>query len=273
MTDQPRDPVTRRASRSFKSLWILALLVGLIFSNLATLLSSSYHDALYRALSAQLLALAPNSAPKLLTKSISAQNGFLRDRQKRMVLQNRALQSEKKLFASRISDFSTRISSANAKNRALQVAVNNMSKSGELNRNALRDFKKKSIDRMVRSKVVNMATLPERALPIVGTMVLVGAAAYEINSDCEMLHDVTRLAAASGLNGKDPGEDEICGLTVPTVVKWGDLKSSVEKRMTAFEISSIAAKLRMTREDLQSTLERTYLPTAFIARVLDSLGY
>jgi hypothetical protein len=273
MTDEHRDTVTRRASRSFKPLWIFALLVGLILSNLATLLSSSYHDALYRALSAQLLAMIPNSAPKLLTKSISAQNGLLRNTQRRLVLQNRALQSEKKFFASRISDFSTRISAANAKNRALQVALNNVSNSTELNRNAVKDFKKKSIDRMVRSKVVNLASLPERALPIIGTMVLVGAAAYEINSDCEMLRDITGLAAASGIKGKDPGEDEICGLKVPTVVKWGELKSSVENRMRAFEISSIAAKFKITREDLQSTLERTYLPTALIEQILDSLGY
>lgn len=264
---------SRRGMPSFKFLSACILVVSLILSNVATLLSSSFHDALYRALSAQLLAMAPDSAPKILSKSISAKNTSLSGTQKKLVSRNRILQSEKRLFAGRVSDLSLRISSMSAKNSALQLAANDLGKSTELQKTAVKDFKKKSIDRMIRSKVVNLASLPERALPIVGTAFLVGVAAYEINSDCEMLRDITKLAAVNGLQEKDRGEDEVCGLTVPKLIKWNEVRSNVERQMNAFEISSIAAKFKLSREDSHAILDRTYLPSALIERILDSLGY
>ena len=264
---------SRRGMPSFKFLSACILVLSLILSNVATLLSSSFHDALYRALSAQLLAMAPDSAPKILSKSISAKNTSLSGTQKKLVSRNRILQSEKRLFAGRVSDLSLRISSMSAKNKALQLAANNLGKSTELQKTAVKDFKKKSIDRMVRSKLVNLASLPERALPIVGAGVLVGVAAYEINSDCEMLRDITKLAAVNGLREKDRGEDEVCGLTIPTVIKWDEVKLYVDRKMDAFEISSIARKFKLSREDARTTLERTYIPSVLIERILDSLGY
>lgn len=144
-----------------------SVVLGLVASNVASVLNTSFHDLLYGAVSSQLLAVAPDMASRVLAQTPT-----------------KRLANEKAKFASA--------------------------------QKSVKSFKSGAVKRLVRQKVVSIATLPERVIPVASVLVIAGATIYEINSDCELFKDINQLSKAVGASDVEPNESEICGFSLPT---------------------------------------------------------
>lgn len=89
---------------------------------------------------------------------------------------------------------------------------------------ALKRFQSNTVKRIARNIAVEVASLPERAVPILGVAAPVGTAAYGIHSDCEILRELNRLAEehAAALTH----ENRVCVFIMPTTEEvWSGVKA------------------------------------------------
>jgi hypothetical protein len=240
---------------SFKWLITPLLVIALIASNIATLLSSSFHEGLYRAFAAQLFAMAPKNATKILQYATVTKNSELAAKGKRLRLKNNSLRSQQKFLSSKASELSSQVGALVTRNSLLDARIRKASidakklsmKAATLSRQntsleekiteavvtakkqkqAVRSFKVNAVKRLVKSKVVNLASAPARATPAIGAIVTAGVLAYEIYDGCGMLEDIVTLERESNVLEETEGQSEICGFSLPSTVRWDDIKPEV----------------------------------------------
>lgn len=86
---------------------------------------------------------------------------------------------------------------------------------------AVKKFSASAFRRVARNKAVELASLPERALPYAGVVALVGVTAYEIKSDCDLLKDVNELSETHEIGAVDTSS--VCGFELPSAkVVWSN---------------------------------------------------
>ena len=71
-TDYAPTYAAKPKSRWFRRLVYLSMTIGLIASNVASVLSTSFHDMLYKAVAAELVAMTPTKASRLLARTPTA---------------------------------------------------------------------------------------------------------------------------------------------------------------------------------------------------------
>jgi len=189
---------TVRAARSYLS---TVLVVGLLVSNVLTVVSDSVHSAAFRAISSvgsiigdvALERLLSNSPTKSTERKVVKETGRIR-----AVLAD----TEAKRQAAE-----TNLKKLSGEHSALQKQTAKRSE-------AIKRFSANTLTRVAKNKTVELASLPERALPYAGVAVLVGVTAYELKSDCELLKDLNELSAAHEVANVDTSA--VCGFQVPS---------------------------------------------------------
>lgn len=89
---------------------------------------------------------------------------------------------------------------------------------------ALKRFQGSTAKRIARNLSVEIASLPERAVPILGVAALIGTAAYEIRSDCELMTELNLLAQEHDV--APANTSTVCGFVVPTKEEvWSGVKA------------------------------------------------
>ncbi len=81
-----------------------------------------------------------------------------------------------------------------------------------------RDAAAKKLSSRVAPRVINTATravstLPEKVVPVVGTVVAVGMTLWDVKDMCETLRDINEMNAVFGYPSAD--EHRVCGIKVP----------------------------------------------------------
>lgn len=188
------------SKRSWKSYAVLLAIVGGFTLNVATLVSSAVHDALYAGLTALLGSASQDLADTLLARStvnvtrqaFIKQTKDLRAERDLLVLRNRRLESE-------VQDLTVKHRNAVAK----------IEKTAHSTKIAATSVKK----RLTRVVTRNLAAVPAESVPYLGIASTIAVTSLDLFDACETLKDINRLLKDSDL----PEEStEICGQKVPS---------------------------------------------------------
>jgi hypothetical protein len=255
--------------------WLLGfLIVGLVASNIASVLSASFHSALFDAVAVPLRALLPNHASKLLSRSPTRVAQRAVDGMK-----SRAARVSRSLAVSkaRARGMKTALTKALIREEGLghALAVTKLhlvtsterlaASQGALtkHRKAFSTLRGRAVTRMLKSKAVNMVSLPARTVPFAGIALTLGVAAYEIKTDCDMLDE---LDTPGEEMGEPAGADraKVCGLSVPDVLTYYGAKKEAEAAIAKLAIKpwwSNESKKQDQEFDLDKSWKRFWRST------------
>jgi hypothetical protein len=226
-------------ARSLRSWLMGVLIIGLVASNIASVLSSSYHRALFNAVAMPLKAMLPAQAAKVLSRSPT--------REAERVVQN---------MKARVARASRSLAVSKTHARAMRAALTK-------HRRAFSTLRGRAVTRMLKSKAVNMVSLPARTVPVAGIALTLGVAAYEIKTDCDMLDELDTL-------GKEMGEPvgadraKVCGVSVPDVLTYDGAKKEAEAAIAEIAIKpwwSNESKKQDKEFDLDESWKRFWRST------------
>jgi hypothetical protein len=129
-------------------------------------------------------------------------------------------------------DLDIRHRDLDAKHRALKTQHTALEIKSAKRAAAVKRFSMQTVKRVAKNKVVELTSLPERAIPYVGIGVLIGTTAYEIYSDCELLTELNELSAEHDQGAADT--TSVCGFKVPSKEEvWRQVKSGSNSALGA----------------------------------------
>lgn len=184
---------------AIKTLLVSISIVGLVLTNIATVVNSTAHDFLYRALSSALAIGGDALVAKALMNSPRAK-------------------TEQKI--------KTQAAQIEAKNKQLNDLDNDkkvLTKKLTSNRKLVKETTTKVTKRLGVSVLRNIKTLPSKAAPYLGAVVLVASTTADIHDACQIVKDMNQMLKAIE---EDEEKNEICGQNVPSV---DEVKASVKK--------------------------------------------
>lgn len=202
-----RDPLTPQQTSlwsrfvAFKTILVSLILVGLLASNVASLVSVSVHDwmhdALWRVLSigGQVVAdRAMVNSPKVkLEEEVKRRTAHLEAKNKELA-ENHKLQA-KELDATRAkSQKLVQQLDANGKQAKATVATVHQ--------------------RLAKGVTRNLAALPAESIPYLGLAVTIGVTSLDIYDACQTMKDFNALLNMMGQGAVNP---ELCGQKVPSL--------------------------------------------------------
>ncbi|MEY3610864.1 MAG: hypothetical protein RJB14_586 [Pseudomonadota bacterium] len=224
---------------AFKGLLVALSLVGLLGSNLASLVSASAHDwmhnALWRVLSIGGQAVADRALSKspksTLDQSVKAKTADLDARNKHLVATNELQAKELNLVT--------------AKSRKLAHEL-------EMNGKQARQTVAAVHKRLAKSVSRNLAALPSEAVPYLGIGVALAVTSLDIYDACQTMKDLNVLLQMMGQGEEHP---ELCGQKVPTVdqvltaakTEWRASVQRVADDSRAFKVT--APEIRLPTRD------------------------
>lgn len=218
------------------------LTIALVASNVASVLSESFHDALFKAVSAQIGAMFPSQKARLLSGApkvraatrVAGLNKKLTDSTKQLTAMTaRQARTAEALTTSRAQVAAARKRLASKEAKLLARGRDMAAMKANISRRvkAFRSFRGVAVRRLVRSKGVNMLSLPVRTVPFAGAALAVGVAAYEINSDCAMMSDIRILANQMGVDDAHENEEVICGMSIPSSISLGEVRAEARQAL------------------------------------------
>lgn len=173
---------------------LAAAVVGLLTSNVATLLHDDAHSLGFRVLQSLLGMLPLIDAHKVVQHSPTVK------RTKDVEIATTQLKADRDLLAAKHSKLETE--HQDLKTRAKRQAEIAKSVSTRI------------ASRSVRMSARNVASVPGESLPVIGTTLVIGVTTLDIIDLCQTLKDVNELNAAHGAPAAN--ESEICGISVPS---------------------------------------------------------
>ena len=195
---------------ALKSLLVTFSIVGLLFTNVATVVNSNAHDWMYRflwsafSIGGELLAnRAMVDSPKVKAdQKLKNQTAELEAKNKNL---NATIENHKKEIAA-ITE--------KEKNSAKKIQINNKS---------VKETASKIHVRLAAGVTRNLLYLPSKAAPYVGVSALVTFTALDIYDACQIMKDVNHLLVRLGEGEENP---DLCGKKVPTAE---EVKESTQK--------------------------------------------
>lgn len=177
------------------------IVVGLLVSNVLTVVSDSIHGAAFRAISSIGSIIGDAALERLLANSPTRST-------------ERKVMRETGRIRAALADTEAKRQAAETSLKKLSSEHSVLQKQTAKRAEALKRFSVNTLTRVAKNKTVELVSLPERALPYAGVAVLVGVTAYELKSDCELLKDLNELSAAHEV--ADVDTSAVCGLQVPS---------------------------------------------------------
>ena len=242
-----RDQKPRGASFFSWRGWLMALLIiGLTASNIASVLSAGFHQALFDMVSSPLRLIAPMRAAKLLERSPTRVAQRATDKLKAQVARSGRALAASKANARRVrANLAKALVREQGLSRALDVSKVKLATTAKRletaqaavtrHRQAFKGVRERTLTRMLKAKAVNMVSLPARTVPFAGVALTLGVAAYEIKTDCDMLADLDGLGATMGERQPDDG-GQVCGLSIPDGLTYVDAAQAARDAMATLAI-------------------------------------
>lgn len=253
-----RDPLTPQQTSlwsrfvAFKTILVSLILVGLLASNVASLVSVSAHDwmhnALWRVLSigGQVVAdgVLAQSPKNSLDQAVKAKTAELDARNKHLSATNELLAKDLK---------------------AEKVKGQKLAQQLELNGKQAKKIVAGVGSRLAKGVTRNIASIPGEALPYVGIGVNLTVTSLDIYDACQTMKDFNSLLQMMGQGEEHP---DVCGRQVPTVdqvvasVKsgWRSSVEVVEKEAKERKMPTPEVRLPTKVEVAKSTCSVVFIP-------------
>jgi hypothetical protein len=195
---------------AIKSLLVTVSIVGLIATNIATVVNSTAHDLLYRALWSALAIGGDVLAAKAMMNSPKAKT------EQKIKAQTAQLEAKNKQLTTTIDNQNKQLADLDAKQKGLTKTLDDNGKFAKKTATKVRN-------RLAEGVARNLAYLPSKAAPYVGAAVLVAATTLDIYDACQIMKELNELLVLLGQGEEKP---DICGQKVPTA---DEVKASVKK--------------------------------------------
>lgn len=264
-----------------KLLFVTCSLVGMLLSNLATLMSDKYFDLMQTGLRKALLIGGETFADQALknspkadidqkikskTTQLDAENKILTDSNKQLKAEVDAATSEKTTLETKSQKLSAEVDDLSSKNRLL------LKQSDELMQAQTKQaLKAKTIAsdvsiRLKKGLSRSAAALPAEALPYLGTVAAVSMFAMDVNDACATMTDFNNLLKMMNAGEENP---DMCGMKIPTTqdvlstakTQWrSSLTSVADAARSAGNVPVPEIRLPTVREVSYSVCPAVYVP-------------
>ena len=248
----PAQPSLWQRFVAFKTLMVSLSLVGLLASNLASLVSASAHDwmhnALWRVLSIGGQAAADralaNSPKSKLEDTVRKRTADLDAKNKHLVISHE-IQS-KELEASRV------------KSQKLAQQLDQNGKQAKATVAAVHQRLAKGVSR-------NLVALPSKSIPYLGLGVTLAVTSLDIYDACQTMKDFNVLLRMMGQGEENP---ELCGQKVPTVdqvlaftkTEWRASVQRIAEESKAFKVTAPDVRLPTRDEMIKASCAAVSVP-------------
>lgn len=184
-----------------KSILVALSIVGLVATNVATLVNSSVHDffhsMIWRVLSIGGAAFADNamskSPQKIVDQKVKAQTTDLDTKNKQLLADNSAK--------------SKQLDELHGNNKKL---ISKLDDNGKFAKETAATVHK----RLAKSVARNVAAIPAESVPYFGISLIIASVSLDIYDACQTMKDMNSLLVLLGQGEENP---ELCGQKVPTV--------------------------------------------------------
>lgn len=223
--------------RKTRTFFLTAVIVGLVATNVASLISDALHNSLYGGLSRLVNALPSfHSKNKLLQKSptsvrqagVRKATGKLRAENSALIKKNTDLTQRHNKLVHRYNGLAkTNTSLVNrynglAKNHnmlrkqhlATRKSFDDLNKITRVRAEKLQTFSANMSNRSAKIAAANVAALPAEFAPVVGTAAIVSLTLYDLHLLCEGMQELNSARQTFGFSKED--ETRVCGIKVPT---------------------------------------------------------
>ena len=217
-------PRKRSRGAHLRLVALVTTILGLITSNLLSLVDDRFHSAAYDLLTTVgsrvgqtvLSKMTAHSPTTAVEKKITNVTQRLKSDYTNLDAKYKGLNTTHNSLQAKYSKLDTTYSSLQTKHATLEAKTVKRTE-------ALKKFSSNTMARVVKNKTVELASLPERAIPYAGIAVMLGVTAYEINSDCELLKEINSLAQENEFAPLET--NTVCGFKLPSTDEvWGRVK-------------------------------------------------
>lgn len=227
MSDINRSSPPSGLRRSFVAIkgWFFVLsVVGLVVSNVTTLVNNRAHDYLYTGLRKMLLVAGESLADHVLSRSPTRENDAKTHRYKE---ENEKLKTENKVTQSDLEATKKRRQALEINNKKLTVDLNDMTSrhsklSSEFDRlstkyagnaKAAKGIASTVRNRLAKGVARNTLALPAESIPYLGVGATLAVTALDIYDACSTMRDINGLLK---MMGQGEEKDDFCGQKLPT---------------------------------------------------------
>lgn len=211
----PLPPLKMSLGARLRLVALATTFLGLITSNLLSLADDRFHSAAYDLLTTLgslagqtvLSKMAAHSPTAAVEKKVTNVTQRLKKDYADLDAKYKGLDTTHNSLQAKYSKLDTTYNSLQTKHATLETKTVKRTE-------ALKKFSSNTMARVAKNKTVELASLPERAIPYAGIAVMLGITAYEINSDCELLKEINSLGQESEIAPLDT--NTVCGFKVPS---------------------------------------------------------
>jgi len=210
------------AYRKTRALFLSAVIVGLVATNVATLISDAFHNSLYGSLSRLV-----NALPSFYGKNKLLQKSPTSVRQADVRKATGKLQAEKSALIKKNTDLTQRHNKMVHRYNGLANAHNTLRKQYLVTRKSHDDLKKitkvraeklqtfstRMSSRSAKIAAANVAALPAEFVPLAGTAAIISMTALDVYLLCEGMRELNSVRQTFGFSKED--ETRVCGIKVP----------------------------------------------------------
>lgn len=253
--------------RSIKSLLVSLSIVGLLATNIASLVSSSAHDLfhsmIWRMLAIGGAAFADNamskSPQKIVDQKVKAQTTDLDSKNKQLLADNSAKSKQ-------LEDFKTQTADLDSKNKQLfaensrqssqiakfQVEKNELNETINKGGKVAKETAETVNKRLAKGVARNVAAIPSQSVPYFGIGIIIASTSLDIYDACQTMKDINSLLVLLGQGEEKP---EFCGQKVPTVDEViANAKSDWKKSAKA--VNDEAQKLQIKVSEIKPPTQK-----------------
>jgi len=257
-------------------------LVGLVATNIATLVSDSFHDLMYTGLRKALLIggevfadkMLKNSPKARLSKKIGVETNRLDSENKLLESSNKKLKSEldagnveKKSLNSKNQKLAAAIDDVTRRHQKLTVDFGGLSRKQDNHAKAAKSVAASVNHRLAQGVARNTAAISAEAVPYVGIGVNLLVTSADIYDACATMKDINILLQMMGQGEKKP---DYCGTKLPTTQQvlanvksqWRSSMESVTREAKSIPTSVVIPEVRLptAKEAVSAICPSVHLP-------------
>ena len=196
---------------AFKSLLVTVSLVGLLATNVATVVNSTAHNWMHRFLWTALSIGGDLFANKAMSDSPKMKAD------QKLKTQTADLEAKNNQLVSANANQAKQLDELNVHNKKLAHQL-------ETNGKLAKETVSKVHRRLTESVLRNIASLPTESVPFIGVAFVIGATSMDIYDACQTMKDFNVLLVRLGEGQEKP---DFCGQKVPSVE---EIKESIKNR-------------------------------------------
>lgn len=241
-----------RRFRAIRTVLVIFSMLGLLASNVASLVSASAHDWMHSALARVLAIGGAPLADRALSDSPKART------EQTVRARTQDLETRNRHLTEAYQDQARQLEQVNVRNRQLAHQL-------EISGRHAKDTVAAVHRRLAKGVSRNLAALPAEAVPYLGIGVTLAVTSLDVYDACQTMKDFNTLLTMMGQGQENP---ELCGQKVPTVEQvissarsgWRTSVETVAQESRAIKIPVPQARLPTRDEVTRTTCAAVSIP-------------